>query len=420
MDKFIIKGGKPLNGSVKVEGSKNAALPIIVAALLIDKGETVIKNVPPLRDIFTVIKVIEYLGAKVTYDDKKHVMTVDASALNRNTAPYELMRQMRASFLVLGPILSRLGEAKVSLPGGCVLGARPVDFHIKAFQDMGAKLTERSGYITAKAKPLLGGSIYFDRPSHTGTENILFGAAMAKNKTIITNAACDPEIVDVARFLNKAGAKIHGAGTPDIVVEPVKRLKNIEYSVSGDRLVAGTFLCAAAITGGKIEVTGCDPSHLTLVTHKLMEMGCHADVTKNSLTIKGPKRPRPISVTTFPYPGFPTDLQASIMAVCCLSSGTSHIRETVFKDRFSHTMELRRLGADVNVSSDEATINGVKELTGAEVMCSDIRAGAGIVLAGLAAKGKSEVLRVYHIDRGYNRMEEKLSSLGADIERRNE
>jgi UDP-N-acetylglucosamine 1-carboxyvinyltransferase len=295
-----------------------------------------------------------------------------------------------------------------------------VDFHIKAFQDMGAKVSERAGYIIAKAKPLLGGSIYFDRPSHTGTENILFGAVMAKNKTVITNAACDPEIVDVANFLNKAGAKIHGAGTPDIIIEPVKRLRKVEHSVSGDRLVAGTFMCGAALTGGKIKIGGIDPSHLTLVTHKLMEMGCQVDITKNSLTIKGPKRPKPVSVTTFPYPGFPTDLQASIMAVCCLSSGTSHIRETVFKDRFSHTMELRRLGADVNVSSDEATVNGVPELTGAEVMASDIRAGAGIVLACLAAKGKSEVLRVYHVDRGYNKLEEKLSSLGADIERVNE
>ncbi len=420
MDKFIIKGGKPLKGQVRVEGSKNAALPIIVATLLITKGETVIKNVPPLRDIFTIVKVIEHLGARVTYDDKAHVMTIDASGLNTNTAPYELMRQMRASFLVLGPVLARMGEAKVSLPGGCVLGARPVDFHIKAFQQMGAKVTDKRGYIMARGKPLLGGSIYFDRPSHTGTENILYGAVMAKGKTRITNAACDPEIVDVANFLNKAGAGIHGAGTPDITVEPVKKLKNIEYTVSGDRLVAGTYMFGAAITGGQVKITGFDPSHLTMVNHKLMELGCDLKVSQNGLTVKGPKRPRPVSVTTFPYPGFPTDLQASLMAVCCVSSGTSHIRETVFKDRFSHTMELRRLGADVNVSSDEATINGVNELFGAEVMASDIRAGAGIVLACLAASGKSEVLRVYHVDRGYNRMEEKLSSLGADIERKYE
>jgi UDP-N-acetylglucosamine 1-carboxyvinyltransferase len=420
MDKFVIKGGKPLQGQVKVEGSKNAALPIIVASLLISKGETVIKNVAPLRDINSVINVIEYLGAKVTYDEKAHVMTINAQHLNGTTAPYELMRQMRASFLVLGPILARMGEAKVSMPGGCVLGARPVDFHIKAFQQLGARVTDKRGYILAKGKPLKGGYIYFDRPSHTGTENVLFAAVMAKGKTHITNAACDPEIVDVAKFLNKAGAKIHGAGTPDIVVEPVTRLKNVEYTVSGDRLVAGTYMFGAAITGGKVKVNGFNPDHLTMVNHKLMEMGCDIEFARSSVTIKGPKRPLPVSVTTFPYPGFPTDLQASLMAVSCISSGTSHIRETVFKDRFSHTMELRRLGADVNVSSDEATINGVRELLGAEVMASDIRAGAGIVLACLAARGKSEVLRVYHVDRGYNRMEEKLSSLGADIERVNE
>lgn len=420
MDKFVIKGGKPLKGRVKVEGSKNAALPIIVAALLIEKGETVLKNIPPLRDIVTIIKVIEFLGAKVTYDDKAHVMTINAENLKRTTAPYELMRQMRASFLVLGPILARTGEAKVSLPGGCVLGARPVDFHIKAFQQMGARVTERGGYIIARGAPLKGGSIYFDRPSHTGTENILYGAVVAGGKTRVTNAACDPEIVDVARFLNKAGARIHGAGTPDITVEPVKRLKNIEYSVSGDRLVAGTYMFGAAITGGNVQVSGFDPTHLTMVNHKLVEMGCEITIVKGGLTIKGPKRPRPVSATTFPYPGFPTDLQAGLMAVCCISSGTSHIRETVFKDRFSHTMELRRLGADVDVSADEATINGVKELLGAEVMASDIRAGAGIVLACLAARGKSEVLRVYHVDRGYNRMEEKLGALGADIKRVNE
>ncbi|UCD63188.1 MAG: UDP-N-acetylglucosamine 1-carboxyvinyltransferase, partial [Candidatus Zixiibacteriota bacterium] len=388
--------------------------------LLIDKGESVIKNVPPLRDIYTIIKVIEHLGARVTYDEKAQVLTVNAANLTENTAPYDLMRQMRASFLVLGPVLARLGEARISLPGGCVLGARPVDFHIKAFQQMGAKLSERRGYIIAKGKPLVGTSIYFDRPSHTGTENLLFGAVTAKGTTHITNAACDPEVIDVANFLNKAGAKIHGAGTPDITIEPVSKLKPVEYAVSGDRLVAGTIMFGAAITGGDVTVSGFDPAHLTLVNHKLTEMGCTITEGKNSVTVKGPRRPGPVAVTTFPYPGFPTDLQACIMAAASISTGTSHIRETVFKDRFSHTMELRRLGADVNVSSDEAIVNGVNELLGAEVMASDIRAGAGIVLACLAARGKSEVLRVYHVDRGYHRLEEKLSALGADIQRRND
>ncbi|HWR83479.1 MAG TPA: UDP-N-acetylglucosamine 1-carboxyvinyltransferase [Candidatus Deferrimicrobium sp.] len=417
MDKFIINGSRKLKGAIRVEGSKNAALPVIVGALLIDRGETTIRNVPPLRDIFTISKVMEHLGARVSYDPEAETITINAEHITRTTAPYELMRQMRASFLVLGPLLARTGEARVSLPGGCVLGARPVDFHIKGFAAMGARITDKAGYVVAKAKPLRGGSIYFDRPSHTGTENLLYGAVFAKEKTVIANAACDPEIVDVAGFLNKAGAKIHGAGTPNVVIEPVKRLKAVDFTVSGDRLVAGTYLFAAAITGGTVKVSGIDPAHLTIVCHKLREMGCQVVIGRSAITVTGPRQPTAVSATTFPYPGFPTDLQACLMAVACKAAGTSRIRETVFKDRFTHTMEMRRLGADITVSSDEAIINGVKELYGAEVMASDIRAGAGIVLACLAAKGRSEVLRVYHIDRGYNKLEEKLSSLGADITR---
>ncbi len=417
MDKFVINGGKKLKGQIKVEGSKNAGLPIIVGSLLISKGETVIRNVPPLRDIDSVIEVMDYLGARVRYDPKAQLMVVNAEGCNTHTAPYELMRKMRASFLVLGPLLARHGQARVSLPGGCVLGARPVDFHIKAFKNMGAKVTEKGGYITAKAKPLPGGSIYFDRPSHTGTENVMFAAMFAKNKTVICNAACDPEIVDVARFLNKAGAKIHGAGTPTVTIEPVRKLRAVEYRVSGDRLVAGTYMIAAAVTGGKLKVDGIDPRHLTMVSHKLVEMGCKIEPGRSGLIIEGPRRLRPTSVTTFPYPGFPTDLQACLMAATCVADGTSHVTETVFPDRFTHTMEMRRLGAEITVSGDKAIIHGVPQLSGAEVMASDIRAGAGIVVAALAAKGRSEVLRVYHIDRGYFAMEEKLSGIGADIKR---
>ncbi len=417
MDKFVVTGQRKLKGEIRTDGSKNAALPIIVASLLVDRGETVLRNVPPLRDIFTISKVMEHLGARITYDPKAEVMTVNAGRLDRNMAPYELMRQMRASFLVLGPLLARLGEARVSLPGGCVLGARPVDLHVKGFQSLGATVTEKAGYVVAKGKPLIGGSIYFDRPSHTGTENILFGAVFARRKTVIANAACDPEIVDVATFLNRAGARIHGAGSPTITVEPVSRLKAVEYTVSGDRLVAGTYLFAAAVTGGRVKVTGIDPTHLTIVNHKLQELGCRVEAGRSSVTLTGPRRPAAVSMVTYPFPGFPTDLQPCLMAVSCLAAGTSHIKETVFRDRFLHTMELRRLGADISVSSDEATVHGVKELSGAEVMASDIRGGAGIVLACLAARGKSEVLRVYHIDRGYNRAEEKLAALGADIAR---
>ena len=420
MDKFVIKGRQRLEGSLRVDGSKNAALPIIVGALLVEKGETVIRNVPPLRAIFSIIKVIEHLGAKVNYDEKAQVMTIDAQNVSENTAPYELMRQMRASFLVLGPLLARLGEARVSLPGGCSLGARPVDFHIKAFGDMGAEIEEKAGYVIARSKQLTGGYLYFDRPSHTGTENILYGAVFAKNKTYITNAACDPEIVDVANYLNQAGAKISGAGTPSIVVEPVNRLKAIEYTVSGDRLVAGTYMFAAAMTGGELKITGVDPRALTMVTHKLLEMGCQIKAGKSSLTViapQGKNRLKGVDVTTFPFPGFPTDLQACLMSVASISMGTSHIRETVFMDRFVHAMELRRLGADISVAGGEALIHGVKDLVGAVVMAPDIRAGAGLVLACLAARGQSEVLRVYHVDRGYDKLDEKLASVGADIKR---
>lgn len=420
MDKFVIKGNNPLKGTVKVEGSKNSALPIILGALLIDKGETVIKNIPPLRDIYSAIDVLTYLGAEVDYDAKKETLKIDSSKLNKNKAPYELMRKMRASFLVLGPLISRLGVAHVSLPGGCSLGPRPVDFHIKAFKAMGAEIKEEGGYVIARAKKLNGGEVYFDRPSHTGTENVLYGAIFAKNKTTIINAACDPEIVDVSNFLNKAGAKIKGAGTPTIIVEPVIKLKAISYAVAGDRLVAGTYLIGAAVTGGEVKVTGIDPVELTMVSHKLKEMGCQIKTQKNSISVKAPKKLLATDMTTFPFPGFPTDLQACIMVAMSIASGTSHIKETVFKDRFVHIMEMRRLGADISESGGEAVIKGVSSLKGAQVMAPDIRAGAGLVLACLAAKGKSEILRIYHVDRGYSMLEKNLVMLGADIKREKE
>jgi UDP-N-acetylglucosamine 1-carboxyvinyltransferase len=417
MDKFVINGPTVLKGKIKVDGSKNAALPILAATLLIDKGETVIRNVPPLQDIYTLSQMLEYIGAKVTYDSKSRVVTVNAEKLTQTTAPYDLMCKMRGSFLVLGPLLARLGEARVSLPGGCVLGARPVDYHIKGFAALGAKVTEEGGYVIAKGKPLEGGSVYFDKPSHTGTENLLYGAVMAKKRTVITNAACDPEVIDTANFLNAAGAKIYGAGTPDIVIEPVKRLKATDYTVSGDRLVAGTFAIGAAVTGGQLEISGVPADQLTIVFHKLMEMGCEIEYRKASFVVKAPKRLVATNVTAFPYPGFPTDLQACISAACAVASGTSHIRDTVFVDRFAHAMEFRRLGADISATGGEGIINGVERLQGATVMAPDIRAGAGIALACLAAEGRSELLRVYHLDRAYYQMEEQLARLGADIER---
>ncbi|MCP4706662.1 MAG: UDP-N-acetylglucosamine 1-carboxyvinyltransferase [candidate division Zixibacteria bacterium] len=420
MDKFVINGGKKLSGTVKTDGSKNAALPIVIATLLIDNGETTLENVPPLRDINTVCQVLEHLGAKIEYDTKAMRLVVDASNITEDTAPYDLMRKMRASFLVLGPLLARLGQARVSLPGGCNIGARPVDYHIAGFSDLGATISVESGYVVAKAKPLKGSVIYFDRPSHTGTENLIFGAVLAEGTTQIVNAACDPEVVDVANFLNSAGAKIVGAGTSTIIIEGVKNLNPVSHKVSGDRLVAGTYLSAAAITGSSITVEGVEPSHLTMVSRKLYEMGCEITENKNSIHVKGPKKLSPVKIVTYPYPGFPTDLQPCFMALATIASGTSHIRETIYEDRLRHTMELQRLGAGITVASDEATINGINNLKGASVMASDIRAGAGLAVACLAAKGTSELLRIYHIDRAYYRLEEKLLSLGADIKREKE
>ena len=417
MDKFVITGGKRLEGKIRADGSKNAALPIIAATILFKKGEVLLENVPPLRDIYTIKKVLEFIGARAEYDAGAMQMRIDCSNLNNNTAPYELMRQMRASFLVLGPLLARMGEARVSLPGGCVLGARPVDYHIMGFRSLGAEISEESGYVVAKAKQLKGATIHFDRPSHTGTENMIFGAAFASGTTRIVNAACDPEVVDVADFLNAAGAKISGAGTSTVTIEGVKRLNPVDFRISGDRLVAGTFMCGAGITGGDIEVTGINPAHLTMVSRKLYEMGCEVIERRASVSVRGPLKLKPVKVVTFPFPGFPTDLQPCVLALSTVAAGTSNIKETVFEDRFGHIMELRRLGANVNVTLNEATVSGVDSLKGASVMASDIRAGAGLTLACLAAEGTSELHRVYHIDRGYDRLDEKLSSLGADIKR---
>ncbi|MFQ6003073.1 MAG: UDP-N-acetylglucosamine 1-carboxyvinyltransferase [Candidatus Zixiibacteriota bacterium] len=417
MDKFVIEGGKRLSGTVQIEASKNAVLPILAASLLVAKGESVINNVPNLADVETMLKVLKHLGAKVKRDtvDKKVVIT--AEDLNRFEAPYDLVRKMRASFLVLGPLLARFGQAKVSLPGGCVLGPRPVNLHLSGLIKLGAKVTEEHGYVVASSDQLSGTVICFDRPTHTGTENILMASCLASGRTTIVNAACDPEVVDLATFLNQMGAKIKGAGSSTIYIDGVKKLKAVEYTPIPDRLEAGTFMMAAAITKGYIELKNVNFEHLNMVSLKLREMGAEIEENRRRIKIKGPQRLKPISVTTYPHPGFPTDLQASIMALASIASGTSQIRETIFEDRFTHVMELARLGADIKLSGDRATINGVARLKGAQIMASDIRAGAGLTLAGLAADGTTEVLRVYHIDRGYDNFEKKLAKLGAEIKR---
>jgi UDP-N-acetylglucosamine 1-carboxyvinyltransferase len=420
MDSYRIRGGIPLQGSVPVGGSKNAALPVLIAALLVEEGTSVVRNVPDLRDIRTALEVLEHLGVKNTYDGRSATVTLDASALTGQEAPYELVKQMRASFLVLGPLLGRLGRARVSLPGGCAIGPRPVDQHRKAFQAMGARILDEGGYIVAEAAPLRGAGIFFDRPSHTGTENVIMGAVLAEGTTTIVNAACDPEVVDLAEALNAAGARIRGAGSTIVVVEGVRRIRPLDHTVMPDRLEAGTFLMAGAVTGGAVRVEGARGDHLGMVLAKLREMGLETDEDTGGVAVRSRGRARAAQVITYPYPGFPTDLQASIMTLACLAEGTSIIRETVFEDRFLHLAELARLGAQIRAVGDEATVVGVEQLQGAEVMASDIRAGAGLVLACLAARGESTVNRIYHIDRGYARLEERLAALGADIRREKE
>jgi UDP-N-acetylglucosamine 1-carboxyvinyltransferase len=417
MDKFVIEGGKRLSGTVQIESSKNAVLPILAASLLAEKGETQINEVPNLADIDTMLKVLEHLGAKVKRYSKDKKVLIDAENLNNFEAPYDLVRKMRASFLVLGPLLARLGKAKVSLPGGCVLGPRPVNLHLSGFSKLGAKIEEEHGYVIATCNKLNGNIIYFDRPTHTGTENLIMGACLGETKTTLVNAACDPEVVDLANFLNLMGAKIEGAGNSTIHITGVKKLKAIEYTPIPDRLEAATFMMAASISGGYVEIKNVNPEHLSIVTLKLKEMGVELEEDKKKIKVKGPKKLNPVFVTTYPHPGFPTDMQAAIMSLASLADGTSQIRETVFEDRFTHVMELNRLGADIKISGDRATIAGVKKLYGAQVMASDIRAGAGLVLAGLSAEGTTEVLRVYHIDRGYERFEDKLKKIGAEIKR---
>jgi len=417
MDKLIVRGGKKLKGNVRIDGSKNAALPILCASILPEKGETVIRDVPELRDIDTTVKLLRELGAKVDWDKSEHAITINAKNLTSHEAPYELVRQMRASFLVLGPLLARLGKAKVSLPGGCSLGQRPVNLHLRGFQKLGAKVTEDSGYVMAECDRLSGGTFCFDRPSHTGTENIMMGAVTAAGTTTIVNAALDPEVVDVASFLNSMGAAISGAGSPTVVIKGVKELSAVEYSVMPDRLVAGTYMCACATAGGDIQLDNCRASDLEMVTQKLEETGAEIKISGNRLRIKYTKRPKAFDITTFPYPGFPTDLQPCFTSVASVADGVSRIRETVFEDRFASVMELIRMGANIRLSTDEATIEGVEKLQGTTVMASDIRAGAGLVVASLAANDETQIRRIYHTDRGYNKIEEKLSSLGADIKR---
>jgi UDP-N-acetylglucosamine 1-carboxyvinyltransferase len=416
MDKILIKGGKRLKGDVPVSGAKNAALPVLAATLL-GAGEHRIANIPKLMDVVTIRKLLTHLGAVIS-DHGPDGWTVRVPDLTRCEAPYEMVKTMRASVLVLGPLAARFGEARVSLPGGCAIGARPINLHLMGLEKMGAEIKIERGYVTVKARRLKGARIYLDMPSVTGTENLMMAATLAEGVTVIENAAHEPEVADLAQFLIQCGAKINGAGTDAVTIDGVESLNGSgTHRIMPDRIEAGTYLAAAAITGGDIFVRGCNPRHLDAVALKLREIGVEIREEPEGLRATAPNRVRAVDIKTLPYPGFPTDMQAQIMALMTLSDGLSVITETVFENRFSHVAELRRMGADIQIEGRNAIIKGVRRLSGAPVMASDLRASAGLVLAGLAAEGETEISRVYHLDRGYEGIERKFSNLGGEITR---
>ena len=414
MDKFIIEGGRPLQGEVKISGAKNAALPIMAATLLAP-GRYQIHNIPILRDIRTMAHLLRIIGAKVELID--HSLYIDTTLADFPEAPYELVKTMRASIYVLGPLLARFKKAKVSLPGGCAWGPRPVDLHIKGMKKLGAQVNLENGYIIASCNTLRGSHIYLDIASVGATGNIMMAAALAEGKTVIENAASEPEIVDLGNFLQKMGARIQGLGTRFIQIEGVPGLRPADYTIIPDRIEASTFLAAGLITGGELTITHCQPNQMIEVLEKLIETGADLKIENDRIHIISNNGIKPVNVTTAVYPGFPTDMQAQWIALMTLAKGSSVITDTIFPDRFTHVPELMRLGADIVMKNNSAFVRGVHQLKGAPVMSTDLRASASLVLAALAAKGLSEVHRVYHIDRGYEKIEEKLRQVGAKIER---
>ena len=415
MDKIFIEGQKTLSGSVQISGAKNAVLPIMTAALMAE-GRSVITRVPDLRDTRTMIRLMEIVGATCSFENGR--LVIDGSTVNNPEAPYDLVKTMRASFYVLGPLLARFGVVKVSLPGGCAWGPRPVDYHLKGLEKLGAKITLESGYIIAEAKRLQGTKINFEFPSVGATGNIAMAAATAEGTTIIENAAREPEIVQLCEYLNTMGACIRGIGTTKLTIDGVETLRSADIDVIPDRIEAGTFLAAGALLG-EITLNGVIPEHLDSVILNFKEAGCNVSTTRNSVTIAQAGKIQPVDMTTAVYPGFPTDLQAQWVALMSLAKGSSMITDAVYHDRFSHVPELNRFGANIKVENNTAFVRGVDELVGAPVMSTDIRASASLIVAGLAAKGRTEVSRVYHIDRGYEQIEEKFRSLGANISRKN-
>jgi UDP-N-acetylglucosamine 1-carboxyvinyltransferase len=415
MDKIRIVGGRPLEGAVRISGAKNASLPALCAALLTDQP-VVLQNVPEVRDIRTMGRVLSALGAAVDFR-VGGVVEVRAASISSLEAPYDLVKTMRASVLVLGPLLARAGRARVSLPGGCAIGARPINLHLSALERMGAAITVEHGYVEAEAQRLKGAEIYFDTITVTGTENLMMAASLADGPSVLRNAACEPEISDLAALLVSMGARIEGAGTAEIRIEGVASLGGAVHSVIPDRIETGTFAVACAVAGGEIEIRACHPPHLRVVLEKLRETGVRIEEGPDNLRVRAPRQLRASNVTTLPHPGFPTDMQAQYMLLMTQASGTSALTESIFENRYMHVAELQRMGANVRVDGRTAIVSGPTPLSGAQLMATDLRASACLVLAGLAAQGETVVDRVYHLDRGYYRIDEKLRGLGADIER---
>ena len=416
MEKLIIHGGHELHGRVKISGAKNAVLPIIAATLLAQDKPCVLDEVPYLNDVCTIAEVLRQLGAKVNFNKEEHVLSIDNTILKTVDAPYELVRKMRASFVIMGPLLARYGKAKISMPGGCAIGTRPIDLHLKGFEALGAEIEIGHGFISATApNGLKGTSIYLDFPSVGATENIIMAACMAEGQTILENAAQEPEIIDLANFLNIMGAKIRGAGTNVIKITGVPKLIGHNYTIIPDRIEAGTYMVAVAMTGGDIYIENAISEHLKPVIAKLNEAGVKIEEDIDGIRVSCDRRPKAIDIKTLPYPGFPTDMQAQFMAMLAISEGTGFVTETVFENRFMHVDELKRMGANIRVDGRTSIVEGVSTLTGCQVKATDLRAGAAMVLAGLVAKGETQVSYIHHIDRGYDNLVAKLCGLGADI-----
>ncbi len=416
MDKLIIKGGKKLEGEVNISSAKNSVLPILAATIL-NGNSCTIENAPMLEDVFVICEVLKSLKADVSIDKLNKRVKINTANLFDNEANDELVRKMRASFLIMGPMLGRFGNFKISLPGGCNIGTRPIDLHLKGLSALGAEVSVGHGYVEAKAKKLKGNNIYLDYPSVGATENIMMAATLAEGETIIENAAEEPEIVDLARFLKAMGAQIRGEGTDTIRILGVKDFKEVVYKPIYDRIEAGTFMITAAITKSMFKINGIDEVHLKPIIAKLTEMGVAIEINKNSIIVDGRKKLNPVDIKTMPYPGFPTDMQAQMMSLLCTVKGTSIITETIFENRFMHAVELKRMGANIKIDGRSAVIEGIDTFTGSEVKATDLRAGAALILAGLTAEGRTTINDIYHIDRGYVSIEKKLKALGADIER---